>query len=295
MKDNPIINHLLASFTIFVWGITFVCTKHLEYHFSALEILFIRYFIAYIALWILCPKLMPFKSFKDELYIFGASLSGASLYQYLENLSVVYTSPSSVSFITAIAPIFTALLAHKYLGEKITVKLMVGMFVSLVGVFFICFGDAHKIETGLLGDIIIFCTVWLWAIYSVLIKKLSEKGYTGFQLTRRIFFYSLLSMIPFMLLKEKPMDYSGFTGLNTFFLFFLGFFASALCFATWNRSVETLGATTSSKYLFVMPVITLVCQAFYDSSAIGIYALLGMFITLLGIGITEFDLKRIKK
>jgi len=38
-----------------------------------------------------------------------------------------------------------------------------------------------------------------------------------------------------------------------------------------------------------------VCQAFYDSSAIGIYALLGMFITLLGIGITEFDIKRIKK
>ena len=32
-------------------------------------------------------------------------------------------------------------------------------------------------------------------------------------------------------------------------LLFLGIFASAVCFATWNRSVEKLGATTTSKYL----------------------------------------------
>ena len=39
--------YLLAFFAIFIWGITFVCTKHLLNYFSAFEILVIRFVMAY--------------------------------------------------------------------------------------------------------------------------------------------------------------------------------------------------------------------------------------------------------
>lgn len=100
-------------------------------------------------------------------------MSGAAFYQYPENLSVSFTSPASVSFITATAPIFTAILAHKFLGEKLTPKIFFGMLVSLVGVLLICFGDSKKLETGLLGDLIIFGSIWLWAVCSILVKKIA--------------------------------------------------------------------------------------------------------------------------
>ena len=152
---NRIKNHFFAIFTIFVWGITFICTKHLGNKFTSFEILYIRYIIAYAVLWIIYPKDVKVKSLKEEVYFFVAAMSGAALYQYLENLSVSYTSPSSVSFITAAAPIFTAILAHILLIEKINLKIILGMIVSMVGVFFICFGDSKTMETGLLGDLII--------------------------------------------------------------------------------------------------------------------------------------------
>ncbi len=203
--------------------------------------------------------MLKFKSIKEELYFFAVAMSGAAFYQYPENLSVSFTSPVSVSFITATAPIFTAILAHKFLGEKLTPKIFFGMLVSLVGVFLICFGDSKKLETGLLGDLIIFGSIWLWAVYSILVKKIAAFNYPQFQVTRRLFFYSLIVMLPPMAFDVRDFNYSALLSFESIGKFvFLGVFASAICFATWNMSVDKLGATTTSKYLFVMPVITLI-------------------------------------
>lgn len=286
-------DHALAFFTVFIWGITFVSTKYLTGFLSSMEILFIRYVIAYAALWIICPRPLLFCGLKHEAYMFFAALSGAAAYQYLENLSVSYTSPASVSFITASAPLFTALLAHKFLGEKISLKILLGMAISLFGIFLICFGDSETIETGLLGDVIISLGIWLWAVYSVLVKKISAFGYNGFLVTRRLFLYSVIVLFPFTAagfnsdriasLKQPAVIIN---------LLFLGILASAVCFATWNRSVEKLGATTTSKYLFISPIITLLTQWICSMGKPGPAALLGMAITLIGLFISELDLKR---
>ena len=281
--------HFLAFFTVLIWGITFVCTKYLTDSLSSLEILYIRYLIAYVVLWIICPRFFGFTNLRHELMMFFAAMSGAAAYQYLENVSVCCTSPASVSFITATAPIFTAVLAHKFLGEKLNFKIFAGMTVSVFGIFLICFGDSKTIETGLLGDMIIFFSIWLWAVYSVLIKKISAFGYPGFLVTRRLFFYSVLAMTPFMAVAGDMERMSSVFRPEIFInLLFLGIFASAVCFATWNRSVEKLGATTTSKYLFISPIITLIAQSLFYKTTVGPAALAGMAVTLLGVGITEF-------
>ena len=63
--------YLLATVTVIIWGITFVCTKSLLQDFSALEILFFRFIIAYIGLWIMNPKsekiVYPIGCFPDGL------------------------------------------------------------------------------------------------------------------------------------------------------------------------------------------------------------------------------------
>lgn len=284
--------HFLAFFTVLIWGVTFVCTKYLTDSLSSLEILYIRYLIAYIVLWIICPHFFGFTNLKHEAMMFFAAMSGAAAYQYLENVSVCYTSPASVSFITATAPIFTAVLAHKFLGEKLNFKIFAGMAVSVFGIFLICFGDSKTIETGLMGDMIIFFSIWLWAVYSVLVKKISAFGYRGFLVTRRLFLYSLLAMTPFMAVTGDFERIKSAARPEVFInLLFLGIFASAVCFATWNRSVEKLGATTTSKYLFISPIITLIAQSLFYKTAVGIAALVGMAVTLVGIGITEFKNK----
>ncbi|MBO7141804.1 MAG: EamA family transporter, partial [Bacteroidales bacterium] len=63
MRNTKTIGYLLGAFSIIVWGVTFVSTKALLTDFSALEILLFRFVAAYVALWIIRPKVekIPFK------------------------------------------------------------------------------------------------------------------------------------------------------------------------------------------------------------------------------------------
>ena len=52
--------HAAAIITIFVWGVTFISTKILLTGFLPVEILFCRFVIGYLALFAICPRLLPY-------------------------------------------------------------------------------------------------------------------------------------------------------------------------------------------------------------------------------------------
>lgn len=286
-------DHIIAFFTILIWSVTFICTKQISGIISPSEIVLVRYIVAYLALWAIYPRFMKFSSWKEEGLYLAAALSGASVYQLLENLSVYYTNPSSTSFITATAPFFTAIFAKIVLKEKFTSGLFIGMFISLAGVFLISFGDSKITDTGVKGDIIMLCGIWLWAVYSVIVKKISEYGHNGFAVTRRIFFYAVITEIPIVFLTDgiHPAEFT--KPVVIFNLLFLGILASSICFATWNRCVANLGAVVTSKYLFVMPAMTLIAQTIYNHTKLSVIAYPGMALILLGLFLSQLDIKSI--
>ncbi len=60
---NPVIGHLAALFTIFVWGITFISTKALLAPFTPVEIMFYRLLVAVLVLVAISPPRPPWGSF----------------------------------------------------------------------------------------------------------------------------------------------------------------------------------------------------------------------------------------
>ena len=87
-NSNKTFGILLAAVTIFIWGITFVCTKYLLRSFSAFEILIVRFIIAYLGLWLLKPKTLKLFRNKDELIFMAAGLAGVTVYQFMENTAI---------------------------------------------------------------------------------------------------------------------------------------------------------------------------------------------------------------
>lgn len=54
MENKKLAGHLAALFTIVIWGTTFIYTKILLTEFQPVEILFFRYVIGFLVLWIVC-------------------------------------------------------------------------------------------------------------------------------------------------------------------------------------------------------------------------------------------------
>ena len=66
--NKNIIGHLLAFFTVFVWSTTFVSSKIILQYMTPAQLVIIRFFLGYIALWVFKPKPLIINNIKKEIY-----------------------------------------------------------------------------------------------------------------------------------------------------------------------------------------------------------------------------------
>ncbi|WP_342481962.1 DMT family transporter [Paenibacillus sp. FSL L8-0340] len=281
--------HLLALLTILIWGTTFISTKILLVDFTPIEILFFRFIIGYVALSLIYSRPLRTKSFKEELLFIEAGLCGVTLYFLVENIALVYTLASNVGVIVSIAPFFTALAAHFFLEEeKLNSQFMTGFLIALAGIVLIGLNGSFNLQLNPIGDLLAFLAPALWAIYSVLMRKISALQHHTIGATRRVFFYGLLFMLPALLLFDFRLGLDRLLSLsNVSNLLFLGLGASALCFVTWNRVVGILGAVKTSVYIYIVPVVTVAASALFLHENITWVTVAGTLLTLAGSYISE--------
>lgn len=300
--------YLLATVTVIIWGITFVCTKSLLQDFSALEILFFRFIIAYIGLWIMNPKSEKIAK-KDNLLFCFAGLSGVVLYQFSENIAINFTTASNVSVIVSICPLFTAIIAQIFLKEKhITPFFILGFIISIIGVFFVSLNGNIQLKINPKGDLLALFAGICWGFYSLFVSMINKKEYNLICSTRRIFFFAVIFMIPLMIIgnnisnitansdlinsmnvnlnfSENIQRFKNF--LNVGNLLFLGLLASGFCFSAWNKACKLVGTVKISFGLYLIPVVTIIFAFFTLKEKISLMGLLGAILTITGLFISN--------
>ncbi|MDA1477972.1 DMT family transporter [Bacillus changyiensis] len=289
--------HLAALFTIFIWGMTFVSTKVLLEDFSATDILFYRFLLGWFVLIMVHPNFLKVQSWRQEALFAGAGLCGVTLYFLLENIALTYTYASNVGMIVAIIPMITAILAHFLLtGERLQSHFFIGFVAAFTGLLLISFNGSIMFQVKPIGDMFACTAAFVWAVYAILMKKISTFSYNTIQCTQRIFLYGLVFMVPALFLSEFHFDIRPFTSpINLFNLIFLGAGASALCFVTWNWSVGVLGAVKTSAYIYMVPVITIVASIVILHEKMTWISFFGGTLTLTGLYISEMKPKRRNK
>ena len=289
MGDKHIKGHIAAFITIIIWGTTFISTKILLVDFKPIEILFFRFLLGLIALIIVCPKRLKSTTAKQEITFAAAGLCGICLYYLLENIALSYTLASNVGIIISIAPFFTAILSHIFMKteERLRINFFLGFIVAMAGILIISF-NGKELEIKPIGDILAIAAALVWAIYSLLTRKISSYGYNTIQTTKRIFAYGIVFMIPTLFFFEFNLDLARMTNIKYLFnLIFLGLGASALCFVTWNYAVKLLGAVKTSVYIYMVPVITIVASAIVLREQITLAMGVGTALALMGLILSQ--------
>ncbi len=298
MADHKrLIGHLAALMTIIVWGVTFISTKVLLQDFTPLEILFIRFMLGWLALCLVCPRRLILADRRQEWLFAFAGLTGVTLYFLLENMALTYSLASNVGVIVAVAPFFTALLAFHFLdGERPHVSFFVGFGVAITGIGLISFNGSAVLRLNPLGDLLAVLAALVWAVYSILTRKIGAHGYGSLQATRRIFFYGLLFILPCLPVFGFSWDTARvLKPVNFCNLLFLGFWASALCFVTWTFSIRRLGAIKTVVYIYLVPVVTVLTSMLVLHERVTWMSATGTALTLLGLAISEMRRFRLWK
>ena len=235
------------------------------------------------------PKKFKLLDRKQEWYFILAGITGVTLYFLLENIALTYTLASNVGVIVSINPFFTALFAHFFLKkEKLESRFFKGFLVAMIGILLINFNSSKVLMLNPIGDILAVFAAIVWAVYSTLIKKISEFKYNIILVTRKVFFYGIIFMIPALFIYDFKINLNRFSELNNLLnIIFLGIGASALCFGTWNYCVKVLGVVKTSVYIYLVPIVTLLTSAIILREKITFLSLLGTIVTLGGLVILE--------
>ena len=290
METNTARGHLAALLTIAIWGTTFISTKVLLEDFRPVEILFIRFVMGYLALWIACPRRLRGVTRRQEGSFALAGLCGVCLYYLLENIALTYTMASNVGVIISVSPCFTALLTHFLMrGEdRLRPTFFAGFAVAMAGICLISF-NGSALALDLRGDLLALLAAFVWACYALLTRKISALGHPTVLTTRRTFFYGLVFMLPVLALSGARPDLACLLDpVDLGNLLFLGLGASALCFVTWNLAVRHLGAVRTSVYIYLVPVITVVTSVLVLREPVTLRSAAGTLLTLAGLLVSEW-------
>ena len=190
--------HGVALFTVFVWGVTFISTKILLEDFHAAEILFLRFAMAFCALWLAAPGKLPGVTRERRFVLAASGLTGICLYYLLENIALGYTMASNISVILCAAPMFTALVARFVLRgeERLGLYFYAGFLVAMSGICLISFSGASEMKLDPLGDLLAIAAAFVWAFYACFTRIMGRWGCNIIQVTRVTFGWGLSSWFP---------------------------------------------------------------------------------------------------
>lgn len=276
---------MAAVFVVAVWGETFVSSKVLLGEgLMPADIFFFRFVLAYICMSFFSHKKLWADNWHHELMFLALGILGGSLYFLSENMALLYSTASNVAILVGSTPLMTALLLSLfYKEERMHGRQIVGSVVAFVGMALVVCNGRFILHLNPQGDLLALGAALTWGFYSLVMKRLAPLYEASF-ITRKVFAYGLLSILPYFLLVQ-PLQFDLLfvstpkVWLN---LLYLGLIASMLCYYLWNWVLSRLGIVRATNILYLQSFFTMLVSHLVLGERITLMAISGSVILILG-------------
>jgi len=300
-SSSNLFYHLVAFVVVVIWGSTFVFTKMLlQAGLTPAQIFTLRFLIAYVLLAVYQFLLrtshlasrtsLLCKSWRDELLMVALGITGGSVYFLAENAAMLFTTATNTSLIVCSCPLFTMLLVALFYRqtERFSKLQMTGSLMACLGMAVVVLNGHFVLHLSPLGDVLAFAACLLWALYTLLLKAVNDR-YSSLFITRKVFFYGLVTILPYFFIFE-PQALSSLPAFTTpilLNLLYLGVVASMLCYLVWSLAIKRLGAVEATNWVYVNPVSTIVFAWWLLDEQITVWFLLGTLLILVGMYLAD--------
>lgn len=240
------------------WAGNYLFGKYVIAEISPLWLTFIRWSVAFLFL-------LPISYFLERprygeimkqfwLPLSIAGILGIIGYNLLLYGALEYTSPMNAAIVNALNPAIIVIMSYFLLKERMTFINVIGFVISLVGVLFILTNGHLQwiFQTSYnRGDLMMLIAGVVWALYSIIGKKLAVPPITA---TTCSVFFSIILLFPFLFLQPIPL--AGLSGKGWIGISYICLFPSVFSFLFWNMAVKKVGPSYAGIYLNLIAVFT---------------------------------------
>lgn len=264
------------------WSTSFAATKLAYGSIPPLTLGALRFIVAAVLLgvYVTAKGSLVRPGRKDLGVIALSGFLGITLFFSLQNIGVSLTSASNAALIVASFPAVTALLEWCIYRVRVTRIQMVGIALSIFGVFILTGGDSGGGENMLLGNILLVATGVAWALYTFATRKTVNRyppATFAFYQTA----FGALFFIPVALFEYEAWQMPTPGALGA--MLYLALFCSVAAFLLNNYGLRKLSAGVSVSLMNLVPVFGALFSVAVLDEALSFMQLVGGAVVLAGV------------
>lgn len=245
----------LAGAVLF-WGTGYAATKTALGSFSPMTVIWLRMVVATL---VFAPfwRRLPRSEYRagDWKLLALTGLFMPCLYYLFEGYALHFTTSSQAGVVSALVPLLVAIGAALFLRERIGVRPVVAIVVSLLGVAVLSMsaGAGATAPNPALGAFLEFLAVVSAAGYMLINKHVGDR-YHAWLMTGGQAAVGAIAFLPSALL-ERPTAWAEATPAAWASIVYLGIFVSLGAFGLYNTALSQLPASRASLAINLVPAV----------------------------------------
>ena len=277
------------------WAASSIAAKEALQQLSTIEIITIRFAIAFLIILALAIMIKGPGSLKIDLKDIPAfillSVVSVSLGFFLQMEAIAHTTITNFSIEFNMSTFFIMLLGAVLLRERLTRKKLLGSAVAFAGAIVIISGGHMDLSSGhMAGDLIGLASAVSFGIFTIASKKISQK-YGIMTILCYTFLFGILQLLPFYVLGAHATPLASLNVLSWSSMLFLGVFCSVFCFLAYTYGLKKLRASDVAMSIYVNPLAGIMLAIMLMGEALTIFTIAGGALVLAGMFLTQGELK----
>lgn len=281
--------------TMVIWGITPVFLRSQSLGLGPADALVIRYVpvaliwmivLAVTGGWRIARRDWPRLLIVGLVGLFGYAVASMYGFQHV---------PAGIGgLIYATQPLFLALLAVVMLGERLTMSVILGLLLAILGTVILVWNDlagAALSHSHLLGVVLVLLASFAWAFYSIPGKAIFLR-YGTVPITAMS---TIIATVP-MLALASPGTLDTMAAMTTrqwLEVLYLAICSTFLAMLTWTYAAAKLPAATTGAFLYLIPVIAVLAGVLILGETLTWSTILGGLCIILGVAVAQFGPRRV--
>ncbi len=254
-RSNRAIELSLIAMAV-IWGVNFSVVKYGTQVMEPVAYNTLRMSLAAVVLMLIAygrPGLRPSRADRNRLL--GLGVLGHCVYQLLFVGGLSMTRAGTASLVVAASPAVVAIVARFFGHDKLPMKAIAGIALSIAGVIFVVGGSIQSDGTGhLIGDLLILAAVVVWAFYTNGLVPLAQHVEPA-----QVAAWTLLGgVVPLAVIATPALirtEWTAITPLTWGAVLYSGLLAMVVAYLVWYHGVRAIGPTRTAMFANLQPIV----------------------------------------
>ncbi len=267
-----------------IWGGMYVVSKVVLEVIPPFALITLRLVLGILVLWVWVRRRGGTGFTRRQmLQTVGVGWVGYGVSLGFQFVGTKLSTASNGALVTSATPAFVLLFASWLLRERITPRRLLALGLATLGVLAVIDPRSARLSPDLfLGNLSLVAAGLTWALYSVLVRKVT-RSLDVLSATLVFFWGGLLVSVPAAAWELRSGPVGAITPGVILGVLYLGVISTALAMYLWNRAFATLEAGVASLTFFAQPVVGAALGAYFLKEHLSLLFLIGG--VLIGLGL----------